>query len=321
MSTAAMRNERGTKGSRWPVVSVLCLAAVLDAYPVVAVSGHRLEILEAFLLHLLLVFALTLVLSSGRLHAEKDIIHLAFVATLFAGPFGALGAAWLVVRRRARRLNAGREFRADVDEVEQLVQRLRTGRAISLDAAIPVNLINVMRRGALSERLAVLGVVAQNYHPVHRNLISLALRSDSAGVRAQAAALWTSLAARYKARLQAALAVTSSEEDAEARVADIMDCLNSGLIEPGLEAAARDVAISLCRSACVENTGGVLAETLISLLLDAGEHEEAWEEFLSLEEVSSTLHAQCLATFIKEGRQREVGALLGAANLEGALAC
>lgn len=229
-------------------------------------------------LHIVLVLLLVLTLSSKWLDAGGDIALFAFTGTIFAGPLAAFAAL-----RIAGAFSAGEERRkppnsdglaADSD-VEHLTATLRMTRAISADAAAPPSFLDIIRRGPLEQRLAVLAVVARNYHPEHRRLVDFALRSDSGSLRAQAAALMVSLSSRYRRRVQAALEKAhGGAEDIAACVRELDECLRSGFLEPQQEAAARDAAMSLCR---LHDANGSLAENLTTSResgLDAGDRRE-----------------------------------------------
>lgn len=316
----------GTR-TRWLTAAMLLAAGIIDGgiFLHFATSG---AMSTALAIHILLVLALEFGLRIPGLLPDKDIKHFASVATLFVGPPGALWAAWIVARNAVTSLNIPafdiEEVKSSHDDVENLVQQLRTKRTMRLDAPLPPRFVDVIRTGSLRDRLTVLGLVAQNYHPEYRAVIAIALRSDSTSVRAQAAALITRLAAHYRARLQAAITIASqcaNDEQLQSSIAEIIECLHSGTLEPAQASEARDVAISLCRAAQRgESACRTHSESLIELLLEQDRLDDAYEEIRTIGHLPAHLKSRCLAIFANHGHTQKVHELLWRVD-EGAAAC
>lgn len=325
MNFSVARRSYGAALSRepWPLAGALLLAGLIDALLVAAVGYGLLASPQAFALHAGLVLGVALAFQAWPL-GDGDILAFAVAALLFAGPLGALASvclAVLVALETGTRRDApsAPETRRETGEVDRLVEELRTARSIAADGPKPPSFLKIMKSGSLSERLAVLGVVATSYHPEHRRVVELALRSDSAGVRAQAAALVVSLQTRARAQLARAL---EAGDDAERQLAETVACLRSGFLEPAQAASARDAAIALCRTARrASDTRGPLTETLIALLLDSGAHEEAAAELATLDRMSLETRSRCLAAFLKDGRLDAARDLLARRDMEGARPC
>ena len=309
--------EPGDHGP-WSIAAVLVTAGLIDG-AIILVFVRNEALPAALATHVLLVLALALGLHSARLQPNKDLNHLAVVAILFAGPAGAFLTAcltaWLLADGAASSESTyvvgAAPTASQGDDVEQLVHQLHTSRTMALDAPLLARFDDLMRTAPLSDRLAVLGLIAQNYHTDHYPVIARALRSDSAAVRAQAAALATSLATRYKDRLQAALTSPCADDEQLTRcIGEIVECVRSGFLEPGQAADARSVAISLCRAARGER-GRQATETLVELLLEKGQLDDAYAELRTIDRIPARLRSRCLVAFVNGGHADKAGELLG----------
>ncbi len=307
---------------RWSMAAAFLTAGLVDAGIFLAFADSD-ALLAVLALHVLLV--LLLGWSLPVLQSGQDIKQLALITILFVGPPGALLAAWFIASNTAASKSEPEIVHEDgsqLDEVQQLVQQLHAKRTKPVDAPLPAPFNEVIRSGSLHDRLTVLGLVAQNYHPDYYPVIALALRCNSTSVRAQAAALATRLASHYRTRLQTALVSHFADDQQLHRcIADILECLHSGFLEPAQAAQARCAAISLCRAAQRSKSGHLSHyETLVILLLEEEQYKEAYAELCAIEQIPKQLKSRCLAYFTNGGHFELVKGLL-AHEADGIASC
>ena len=249
--TSAERAEHSRACHAWMAAFLFAVVGALDAIVYVLAIMQFVGSLQAFILHCALVACLAVALSLPLFSGHRDVALFAVVSVAVAGPLGAFAATWLSageeeVRRDAtHRAPLGTSSRGR--RVDDPVARLRNERAVSTEYSAPIRFCETMQRGSLKDRLGVLAIIGQNYDPAFRGIIDTALSCDSGSVRAQAAALLTSLSNRYQRRLQAALSGSccQGDEDDENRAAELAACISSGLLEPVHVERARRALASL----------------------------------------------------------------------------
>ncbi len=245
---------------------------------------------SALLVHagaVLTLGAWVIVLASTK--REVSVALLAWVATLAAGPVGAIGAAVLALAlptggQPGPLLGAWYEriaLSVAVDPITRLCDDVAAGRSLDLASPLPQSFLDVMATGSLAERQNVLGLIARRFHPDYLPALKAALRSSEPVIRVQAAAV----AAHIRPQLHAIIQVligdvpVASEGGGSALLLfrDLRDLTASGLLETSdklraIEIADRlgDVLISKAQRGGFEQRGQTLA----------AEHQSALEELL-----------------------------------------
>lgn len=200
--------------SRAPYGEILVAAAALLAESVLAILALRgaLPVSAAIGFHLVVVAALAVGLSlPARPARDLSAPLLTLVATLAAGPAGALGAVFIHLLTPARRehpemLAAWYEriaLASDIDPVTRLCDEVSIGRSIDLSAQMPHSFTRVIEQGSLAERQAALGLIARRFHPDFVGALDAALKSPEPVVRVQAAAVAARVRGELKARVRA----------------------------------------------------------------------------------------------------------------------
>ncbi|MEZ5851283.1 MAG: hypothetical protein R3D68_11610 [Hyphomicrobiaceae bacterium] len=200
---------------------------------------------------LLSCYVATIAILSLRLHkttvagGDASMPLLALLASIAAGPAGALGVG-LLGATRGRRSPSDKLLQAwyerishatTVDPVARLCENVAAGRTIDLAAAEPASLHALMATGRLEERQTVLGIIARRFHPDYLPVLVLALRSEVPVVRVQAAAVAAHVRPLIAARLAATL--VTSRRDHQSPGALLEDLANiealcaSGLLDEG----------------------------------------------------------------------------------------
>ncbi len=251
------------------VAMLLAAAAVLETSFVLAAVAQHISILTTVGLHLLLVAAVGYALYADFYPVDGDQAQFATMAITFAGPVGAMLAAYILLSgsrsHEQRAQSPSIDPATAADPIDQLVAQIRSNRALRETTPVAGSLLTLMKAGSVSDQLAVLGVVALNYHPGHQRILSLALRAPAGGVRAQAAALVTSLGVRYKQKYDRAMrAIEDGSAQPDAAAAELVECLRSHFLDGEQAENARLTAISLCQD--VIDGAGPRAEEMRQLL-------------------------------------------------------
>lgn len=224
-------------------IAIALAAFVLEAATMASVVFFRLALPVALAAHVLVVAALALRCRAVvRAGGDAGTPTLLAVAVAVAGPFGALGGAlvdWLSVQGEEHRDRLQRWYErialsTDTDDVTKLSDQVVVGRSMDLGSAAPASFARLIEHGSVTEKQAVLGLVARRFHPHYLSALKLALVSEEPVIRVQAAAV----AARVRGslgeeveRLLGALAAGPAAADA-LRLADEIDlCATSGLLE------------------------------------------------------------------------------------------
>jgi hypothetical protein len=200
-----------------------CASLAALAYDLSAHAGTSL-----FLLRHLIVLALPVGHLALRLRRGSDVTVplLLVLATLAAGPVGALGCALMAMALRLRRPTPARltdwyDYIAGVvarTRVAHIYDELRSGRLPNDPAAEVPRFRPILHGASVEEQQRVLGVIGRRYHPEFRAALRDALRNKNGFIRAQAAAVASRLSIDEKARLWAGDEVGEALEQAVAAV-------------------------------------------------------------------------------------------------------
>lgn len=220
---------------------------------------------------------------------------LTLLATLVAGPVGALGSLALLATtlrpvKNSALLAAWYEriaMSVAVDPSSRLADSVASGRTIGLDAPPPQSFESVIARGSLAERQTALGLIARKFHPAYAPALQAALKSPEPVVRVQAAAVAARIRGELKGRVREALndlaAKLASTDAALAAAADLDGYIRTGLLDEGdrLRAGA---AVDRLKAAAAANLDGraipaatcpaAVARLIEGELLATGRHAE-----------------------------------------------
>ena len=190
-------------------LATFCASLAVLAYGLSAHASTSLLILRHFLVLMLPAGYLAL---RVRRHADVTIPVVLVLATLAAGPVGALGCMFMALALRLRRPSPVR-LSDWYDYIAGVVARTRLGRIydelsagrLPFDPAAEVPRFRPILHGAsVEEQQRVLGVIGRRYHPEFRAALRDALRNKNGFIRAQSAAVASRLSLDEKARLWSA---------------------------------------------------------------------------------------------------------------------
>jgi hypothetical protein len=283
-----------------------------------AFSG-RIGVLPAIGLHVVLVAAVAVVvMRAGVADWAPSLIALA--AVLLAGPAAALAIVLVSAIGRHADTPSGlldgwyARLAGEVvpDEAQRIAEAIETARAVRPGETDPRPFADILRKGTLAEKQAMLGLIGLRYQPEYLPFLRAALRSPEAVVRAQAAAVLVKLKDVFKQRLMAGLAEARTDFACPLdRAQDLIECASSGFVEPVEAHAALHAAKALC-SAALHGPATARAELLLCRALAAG--DEHAEVVARLERCADSLPSplrQAFATsLLALGRHRQLGALL-----------
>ena len=168
---------------------------------------------------------------------------LALIATLIAGPAGALLAVLALLRMKREpshpELLAAWYDRialaGDTDEATGLYNTVAMGRALNTSASPPQLFDAVMTQGSLADRQTALGLIARQFSPSYAPALRHALVSPEPVIRVQAAAVAVKVRAELKHVLAAALSrarvETLSPAEAAGLAVELYAIVASGLLE------------------------------------------------------------------------------------------
>ena len=179
-----------------------------------------------------LAAALALTLRGSRQDSARLIA--AMLATA-AGPVGAFAAAALLGLRDRHPRGQMRDdgwidllsAKAPVDPAEDLFLKIRSGQALQPNRTLPRHFDKVLSVGTTRDQQALLGLVAQSFHPSFQHLLDNAVQSSNPWVRVQAAAAFTALRNRERALLDKS---TAPGNTAASLLADLTRLAGSPLI-------------------------------------------------------------------------------------------
>ena len=240
-------------------------AAALALAEVLLFTAHRA--LNASLLlwlaaHVLLVALVLIALWRSRAAiTDTSPYALALVATLIAGPVGAVlstAAVALMAREvpHPERLAAWYDriaLAGDVDPVTNLYNSVAMGRTVQTSITPPPVFERVMTDGTLEDRQTALGLIARRFSPNYAPALRLALVSPEPVIRVQAAAVAVKVRAELKATLATVLARARGDElgtgQAASLASELDAILRSGLLEDEDRERGQTALCSLLTSA------------------------------------------------------------------------
>ncbi len=299
------------------VLDLLILALFIAGY--VAVS-------TALLLHVALVGAILL---AGHLKPPKydrDLLIVTPFAMLFAGPVGAFGWATSIALLRVRKSSSvvsleqtRNTYPLNSASAEMLYECIQNQRTFAVDTAEPINFLEVIQHGALNERLAVIGVIAQNYHPDYQPILKSALRSENSALRAATAALATALRMEFGSRLLRALEAAPSASGQRRReiLDELMTCLSSGFLDAIQCKKGRAGIRAVCKLALDTSQGDEhLHAIYCSILYEAGEYQRVIDEIAARTiPLSGNVRRVMILSLLRAGRHADVHRILHADHL------
>lgn len=147
--------------------------------------------------------------TAARGDRDLSLLSVLFAATLFTGPFGAVGCALMAfyllsLRPSPERLNAwydkiGGSIRRD--PAGSLFEAIDSGRHSVEDLPSNRAFLDVLQNGTLRQRQIVLGLVSRNFNEDFLPVLTAALKSPDALMRVQAAAIANRLSRKYRDKI------------------------------------------------------------------------------------------------------------------------
>jgi hypothetical protein len=223
-------------------VGSAAVAFVLECLIVFGFTRGWFGEIVALAAHLAVV---TLIVSRLVLTRQGDTgpLLLLVPAVAFMGPFGAFGAIFIggLSRRGVsdvERLQSWYQrlsLSTELDPTARLADHVLTGRALNfaLQPASPMS--DLVQRGTIGEKQAILGLIARRFHPDFLPTLQVALISDEPVIRVQAAAVAAKIRGEMPARVEELLReasdVTAAPDLIIARTEEARLCARSGLME------------------------------------------------------------------------------------------
>lgn len=268
------------------LAAVASLAVLLAAEAALAGAAWAgwLELTHAALAHATLVAAFAVAARRCFAH-DVTVLVVAVLATGAAGPLGAAAALGLSLTPAARQVRApGLEawYRRlsggfQEDAAAALYDRIVDGRSFR-PGRFTVEHFPTVLTGSLAEQQALLGLIGLDYHAEYRPLLQAALRSREASVRAQAAAVFAKLRARFRAEFLERTGPEAPEVAGLDAVRALMALASSGFLDVADQRTCRTRALDLCDAWLEANPGDTAAHGLrCRLLVESGR----WAELLA----------------------------------------
>ena len=245
---------------------------------------------------------------------------------LIAGPLGGLGVALLALAERCGApsqevLDAWYDWLSGDDRRDPtlpMYEAIVTGREFKPALHGPRNFASVIGHGSLAEQQALLGRVGLKYHHDYFPLLSSALRSPQSAIRAQAAAVFVKLKEEFRRRLHDDRRVDRAAcrgDDVSAilaRAKSIVDCAQSGFLDPAEVRGALADAKALCVDAAPSGAAAVdQAMILCRIIASTGDDGGQLDRLLHCAQISRSemrpLLARCL---VATGRHVDLHRLL-----------
>ena len=245
-SPVTVRERSAAQNSTPAVATAIIVAAALEIGLLALAALGVLTPIGVALGHGLICSAMLIWFWHHRASAGLGVTtYIAILATLAAGPFGAVGALllpWLTRRSvdNTELLKSWYEriaLSAATDPLTHQSDQISIGRSADLHAPMPAAFADLFATGSVADRQSALGMIARKFHPDYLPALRTALSSPDAIVRVQAAAV----AARIRPEL-------------EKRVADL-----TALIEQGTAPSADVARAATCLERCAAS--GLMSET------------------------------------------------------------
>ena len=245
---------RGGSGQRFGALA-FSLAALSELVFVVAYLSGVVSSWAFLAQHVAAsIFVLTILIKELDRSEELGRATIAGLAMVFGGPFGAVGAAILMLSTSRSTLApdfeaAWRDLlsgRQNDDASDALFDEICDRRTVSCASGLPVPLEPILRAGSFLERQRAVGAIAARYDAGFRSLLESALKNPSPPVRVQAAAVLTRLRNQARSRYQASLAdvrdATLDARSAIPAIRDLVDLLSGDLLR-GQQRAPAYIAV------------------------------------------------------------------------------
>lgn len=247
---------------REPAVLWLAAAAATaaEAGIFVLVATGTLGLVWAGLVHAAVVLALLAGVIAYRRRGGTTRYGMVLVMTTAAmGPLGPLGClvsllAYTQFRRSAQSFEAwyfSLFDLAETSDVEALVERLSSGRAANQEGGDVDSFMDILRSGTLSQKQALLALLARNFRPAFANVLQEAVKDPTAAIRVQAASAMVAIEAGYTEKsIALAKATRERPDDATAWLAladHLDDYAYSGILDREGAEEARNGALDAYR--------------------------------------------------------------------------
>ena len=321
-ASTASEAVKGFDGQLFRLVGALVSVDLLVIGIGIAVEANPLAILLA---HVLLLAACAWCFAPAPAR-DRTLWTVSLVLLLIAGPLGGLSVILLALVERcgapeANVLAAWYDWLSGgerSDATLRMHEGILTGREFQPTLREPRNFADVIEKGTLPEKQALLGHIGLRYHGDFFPLLCSALRSPQSAVRAQAAAIFVKLKEDFRRRLHAdrhsSRAVRRSK-DVPAMLTcarSIVDCAESGFLDPAEVREALANAKALCLDAAEPGGSSTEQAMILCRIIAASDEDDGWlDRFVQSAPVSCSqtrrLAARCL---VAAGRHADLHRML-----------
>jgi hypothetical protein len=321
-ASTASEAVRGFDGQLFRLVGALVSVDLLVIGIGIAVEANPLAILLA---HVLLLAACAWCFAPAPA-CDRTLWTVSLVLLLIAGPLGGLSVILLALVERcgapeANVLAAWYDWLSGgerSDATLRMHEGILTGREFQPTLREPRNFADVIEKGTLPEKQALLGHIGLRYHGDFFPLLSSALRSPRSAVRAQAAAIFVKLKEDFRRRLHAdrhSSRAVRRNKDVPAMLAcarSIVDCAESGFLDPAEVCEALANAKALCLDAAELGSSSTEQAMILCRIIAASDEDDGWlDRFVQSAPVSCSqtrrLAARCL---VAAGRHADLHRML-----------
>ena len=181
------------------VVALIFVAMAADVAILIAAAKDLAPISALIVAHALIGPTFWAV---SRTRGEATIATMGMVTMAIMGPLGAFGTLMLAIgSRRQEQRQPDHEWYGvlaahapkERDLPNELWQSLAEGRARESSAATVQDFRQVMSKGSLAEKQAMLGLISKRFDPAYAGVLKEALRSEEPVIRVSAAAVYSKL--------------------------------------------------------------------------------------------------------------------------------
>lgn len=262
-------------------IAALCTLAILSSTLLIALSYRYIDPRIAALLHVAFVVVVVVGLIARTKRSPSSHTWLGIIATLCAGPFGAIApilvSGLLSPRRLSIDLNSWFERKSRTSQIgtaEAIASEIANGRSLRPNFNQLRDFRRTVRSGSLAEKQALLGLIGLRYSPEYYGILRMALSSPEASVRVQAAAVFAKLREQFRVHLRDAVGDTD-ETRIFTNLESIMAAIESGFIDAREERGARKHAKELCHKILAADPTELSAQLWLASLELADEDYES----------------------------------------------
>ncbi len=313
---------------------VMVLADLSLLFAGYLIGTHSYALLSA---HIVLVLALARRLGPAN-PARRPDSHpndrvswlLGVVLLLVAGPLGGVGALALagmtrrtpVDRTKLAQWHASLAGHTQIEDTQILHEALLAGREFRPKSISARRFSDVLAQGTLAEKQALLGHIGLKYHTDYFSLLEMALRSQEAGVRAQAAAVFVKLKEGFRHQLRDASAtavLARSNGDGRTMLAaatTMIECAGSGFLDVAEARKARLEAGAICPAAVELGAHAAEADVLMCRIFATTGGGDAMRARLieKLPALTATLREELARCLIVAGQHADLNRLLSSSK-------